>query len=385
MKKCPKCGTILDDSKKKCYMCGADLMRSSITNFGDSFNEQIGANVTTSQDNVFNNVENIVANVSEVVNDNDNVTFSSQSSSVDFFKNELNGLNSVQYDERSAIEKMFSGDSRFRSREEIDAQEAINKNAQSPIIQNENMPIDTPFNSNDNSNNEQFNSGSVNDVTPVVQTSEHRDVQKKESPSINWGNNLTDSNTGNFWNFKDKTSRPKVNASFIFNSACFVIFLIGMVYVYFHFINPKNTGDLSFGGLNYSIDDRFELKTDNTNNRYYTSGNNCAIRINYGAANNSDGFIESYFEGIKATYENQEGYSTATEKIQLNGNVWSELSVIEIAKDKDSATGYSTITKYKHVSIVHNGSFYDIVYTNTENDSDCSSMYKNFVSSLKFD
>lgn len=86
MKKCPKCGTILDDSKKKCYMCGADLLRSSITNFGDSFNEQIGATVTTSQDNVFNNVENITAKVDDVVSNNDNATFSQQSSSVDFLK-----------------------------------------------------------------------------------------------------------------------------------------------------------------------------------------------------------------------------------------------------------------------------------------------------------
>ena len=28
MKKCPKCGTILDDSKKTCYMCGTVLQKS---------------------------------------------------------------------------------------------------------------------------------------------------------------------------------------------------------------------------------------------------------------------------------------------------------------------------------------------------------------------
>ena len=57
MKKCPKCGTVLDDSKKTCYMCGTVLNNNSPLNFGDTFDNQIGATVTKSQDNVFNNVD----------------------------------------------------------------------------------------------------------------------------------------------------------------------------------------------------------------------------------------------------------------------------------------------------------------------------------------
>ena len=57
MKKCPQCGTILEETKKKCYMCGAELQKKSFVDFGDAFDEQVGATITSSQDNVFNNVK----------------------------------------------------------------------------------------------------------------------------------------------------------------------------------------------------------------------------------------------------------------------------------------------------------------------------------------
>lgn len=380
MKKCPKCGTILDDSKKKCYMCGADLLRSSITNFGDSFNEQIGATMTTSQDNVFNNVNNISAKLDDVINNNDNVTFSNNTSSVDLFKSEMDGLNSMQYDERSPLEKIFSGESKFKRKDEFDAKEAMKNNLQNPITQN-NDNLSTELFSQHNKNKENIFT-KKNNITFEEATSE----KKNEKPQINWGNNLTDNSNNNFWDFKNKANKKtKINFNFIVNIICLILFLIGMGYVYFNFIKPKSGGHLSFGGLNYKIDSSFELKTDNSNNRYYVKGNNCAIRINYGAANNTDGFIESYFDGIRATYENQKGYSTTTEKIQLNGNVWSELSVIEIKADNTDSEGFKTSTKYKHTSIVYNANFYDIVFTNTEDDSECASLYKSFVSSLEFD
>ena len=137
MKKCPKCGTILDDSKKKCYMCGCDLQKNNITNFGDVFDTQIGATVTKGQDNVFNNVENISAKVDDVFSNNSSnnsdATFTNSSSSADFYKNQMNSLNSMQYDERTALEKIFSGDSRFRSKDEINAEEAMKMNKEKDV------------------------------------------------------------------------------------------------------------------------------------------------------------------------------------------------------------------------------------------------------------
>ena len=132
MKKCPKCGTILDDTKKKCYMCGSDIQIKPQIDFMNGFDDQIGAAVTKSQDNVFNSVPDISVKVHEVIEkSNNNATFSSGSSSADFYKNEMNSLNGMQYDERTAIEKIFSNDSRFRSKDEINAEEAMKKNKKS--------------------------------------------------------------------------------------------------------------------------------------------------------------------------------------------------------------------------------------------------------------
>jgi len=158
-----------------------------------------------------------------------------------------------------------------------------------------------------------------------------------------------------------------------------------MTYVFFNYVKKPDKANDTFGGLSYVINGKFDLKSNESNTRYYTSGDKCAIRINYGIANNPDSFIESYFEGIKASYEGQDGYTTSTEKMQINGNLWNELSIIEIREKKDSSAGYAPLTKFRHISIVYNANFYDIVYTNLDDDSECTSMYKDFINSLKFD
>ena len=73
MKKCPKCGTILDDSKKKCYMCGTELVDSKkdVRNF----NNDIGASISRGQDNVFNNGEDIAFKDKDLVRKNNGNVF----------------------------------------------------------------------------------------------------------------------------------------------------------------------------------------------------------------------------------------------------------------------------------------------------------------------
>ena len=124
MKKCPKCGTILDDSKVKCYVCGTDLQRQTLTN-GNSFNESIGATVSNNQGNVLSNNRAFQeTNMNQI-----NGSFSSGSSfSNSLYNNQLNNLNSMAYDDRTALEKMFSSDDRFKSKSEINAENAMRNN-----------------------------------------------------------------------------------------------------------------------------------------------------------------------------------------------------------------------------------------------------------------
>ena len=128
MKKCPKCGTILDDSKKKCYMCGADLtVSASVSDFSSSFDKKIGSSVTGGADNVFNNGKDIDIDSSDIVGDKENNNgsfFSHNSSSRDFFGGEINKLNSMTYDERSRSEKKLNnifGKKELKSKDEINS------------------------------------------------------------------------------------------------------------------------------------------------------------------------------------------------------------------------------------------------------------------------
>ena len=124
MKKCPKCGTVMDDSKVKCYMCGTDLQRQTLTNFGNSFNENVGATVSNNQGSVFGNNQFQTRNINQV-----NGSFSTGSNfSNSLYNNQLNNLNSMAYDDRTALEKMFSSDDRFKSKAEINAEKAMKEN-----------------------------------------------------------------------------------------------------------------------------------------------------------------------------------------------------------------------------------------------------------------
>lgn len=57
----------------------------------------------------------------------------------------MSGLNSLQYDDRTPLEKIFTNDSKYREKDEIDAESAMKNNNQSPIIQNNPSPPTGPF------------------------------------------------------------------------------------------------------------------------------------------------------------------------------------------------------------------------------------------------
>ena len=429
MKKCPKCGTILDDTKKKCYMCGSDIQLKPQIDFMNGFDDQIGAAVTKSQDNVFNSVPDISVKVNEVVEkSNNNATFTSGSKPADFFQNQMNSLNSMQYDERTAIEKIFSNDSRFRSKDEINADEAMKKN-------NRKVDDNPFFSADDLVNNKKNNKTSqpeimpnpmpsnnvpeimtqnnvvppvqqapvmevpqiqaqpvmqqnVSQAQPVKKEKKKKEKVKKEKPAINWGNNLQKNNSDEgFSFFKNKSSQKfNINASFIFNTICFVLFASALIVMYFRFRNdPEKSGYVSMGGLNYKIDDDFKLKTNDTFSKYYTHGDNCVVRISYGETTNADSFVDNYFDDVQSDYSAEDGYITQKNEMKINDNTWTEITVAELVDNPASTGGYAVSAKYRFVTMVYKGNFYEIRYVNLDGNNDCSAMYDDLLDSLEFD
>ena len=151
MKKCPKCGTILDDSKIKCYVCGTDLQRQTLTNFGNSFNENIGATISNNQGNVLSN--NAAINAIDINQVNGSFSAGSNFSN-SLYNSQLNNLNSMPYDDRTALEKMFSSDERFKSKAEINAQTAMRNNQRRNNLA---AAFDSSFSSNQQINQQQNN------------------------------------------------------------------------------------------------------------------------------------------------------------------------------------------------------------------------------------
>lgn len=403
MKKCPKCGTILDDSKKTCYMCGAELQKASAANFGDSFNSQIGATMSMGQDNVFSNGAGI--NGVSKGNENNSISVGSGKAHTNLFQNQLNGLNSLQYDERTKLEKIFdSEDKKKKDNKGKNKKEEIIKNTgtfhsgdgnakQGMALPMQNQGVNGTSNLNNVFSSNDFKIPNQNQSRNESKSLPHINLEEKvglNKPGINWGDNLGNVNN-DFWKFRDKKEKKSRNDSgfslnTLFNFICFLLCIGGIAFVYFKFVKaPKPDEIVSFGGLSYKIDEKFVLKTDDNHSRYYTYGDNCAVRINYGTTSNPEGFVENYFKQIKDTYSNQEGYTTSTQKLRINDNQWEELSVQGIKENAAAPNGYSFYSKYKHVAIVNKGNYYDIVYANTEDDSTCSGMYDTLIQSFTFE
>lgn len=359
MKRCPKCGTILDDSKKSCYMCGTVLKNNNSLNFGDSFDKQIGATITNNQGNVFgNNKSGNMAN--PIGNMNNNTFYSQNGNATNYYQNHLNSSRPPQFDNRTALEKSFSADNRFQ-----------NNN----MPQNQNSANFSVSWSSKNPTNNKNNSRKVNNTKKLIQKSP-KIKENKPIPSnnnINWGNNLVE---------KEPKGKFHLSLSFVFNTVCFILFLGAMVLVYFKYIRKDENKNAELGGLVYTIDKNFNLKTDDNFSRYYTSGDDCAVRISYGNTNDVDTFIDEYYNQVKEEYSEEDGFMTKMEELKINGNVWYEIEVIDFQDNPAASSGFSATAKYRFISMIYEGTFYDIRYVNLKNDSTCSAMYDSFITTL---
>lgn len=405
MKKCPKCNTILDDSKNKCYMCGADLHSRNPIDFMGGFDDQIGAAVTKSQDNVFNNVSGISAKVEQVTSNNTegNATISTGSSSADFYQQQMNNLNSMQYDERTAIEKIFSNDDRFRSKDEINAEEAMKNNKN-------NVPQNNPFSDAFNSKKKKKSENLMPSVShtqqvpvqqspvqqvPVQQMSQPvapppvvvppvNKAKKEKKASINWGNNLEKSNKKSFFGGNNSSNNGnKFSVNFFLNTACFVLLLFGFIVVIIKNVGKDKVETIELGNLTYQLNEKFVLENQSDASNYYTYGENCVLRISYGL-NEEDDFLDTYFNNVQEEYSQEDGYLTRKSTMTIGNNELVEITVTHLKENSAVNSGYTANETYKFVTILHNKKFYEIRFVNLIGDNECSSMYKDLINSLSF-
>ncbi len=112
MKKCPKCGTILDDSKKQCYMCGTNLETAKLDL---TENKSVGAIVSGDGNNGFEKKGKFGG--ADAPEEKKREPFFNQDD-----KDNLNSLNAAPEDKRSKLQKGFDsifGNKKFKDKTDI--------------------------------------------------------------------------------------------------------------------------------------------------------------------------------------------------------------------------------------------------------------------------
>lgn len=350
MKKCPKCGTILDDSKKKCYMCGAELTKKIDSNFAENFDSKIGAQTTRSQDNVFNNGVDIKATGRDMIGRNSNgAYFNNNSSAMGYFNS--NNVNKPPFSNGFQGFDMNNNSNQTNISEKIKQNNSRKKDGATadPTIMN--------F----------FEKSKGYNVSSTPQSVDSKPRKEKKVKK------------------ESEPSEPfQINFNFIFNTLCFIVFIGIVLFGYLKFVKPKKENDSNLNKLSYVIDKSMTLSQDDKYSKYYTKGEHCAIKISYGETTDVDGFTDNYFDQIRADYSNDPNHLTRSDEFKINGNKWSSLSILEFVDNPAASGGFSTATKYRYISIVKDGNYYTIVYVNTEDDNTCSDIYENFMNTLDF-
>lgn len=196
-------------------------------------------------------------------------------------------------------------------------------------------------------------------------------------------NNIKYKNTESL---SDKLKKKNISMSFIFNTCCFVLFIIIIVFVYFKFLRTPSNENVKLGGLHYTIDEKFNLKSEDSLSKSYEYNSSCYITLSYGVNITDSSYIDKYYDDIQGTFESTEsGAAVSNDTMTINGNVWTTLNVAYIVNDPYSQEGKKIVVKYRYLSILHNANIYHIVYANETGADECATMLNDLVTTLSFD
>jgi len=344
LKKCPKCGTILDDSKTKCYMCGENLGIGGSASFLDNVGNEIDS--PKEED-----IE--VLSMEEPQQPQEDVqTFTSHNSTMDYYSSEINQLN-LGNNSGTVVDDYnpFAQDASM----------------QSPLMQQQPAPQPIPELPPTNM--------PAMDMQPVQPLPEKPKKQKKvKQPKT------------------PKEHRP-IPKSMIFNSLCFIIFMGLIIFAYFKFIRKPPNENVHLRGLTYTIDPRFELQNNDNEptTNYYKYGTDCIIRIEYGFTNDSeaDSPEKKYLKSVEEEFKNDKNIITGYEELLVKGNKWTTLSVYYIPYENNGELLPSEIEqsklRFRYLSIFHNGSLYNIQYYNPTTEETCENMFNTFTTTLNLE
>lgn len=150
-----------------------------------------------------------------------------------------------------------------------------------------------------------------------------------------------------------------------------------------------------FLNLYYEVDDTFQAVSGTSNGaRTYSKsgekGNDCSITITYGTSTSGD-HVKEYFSKVKKKLEPEKDangdvvdildiYTSQENNMTINDTKWYYLNIFY----KKDTTSDATLLRYKYLTSMYKGYYYDIELVNNSNDVSCNASLDNFSKSLKF-
>ena len=146
--------------------------------------------------------------------------------------------------------------------------------------------------------------------------------------------------------------------------------------------------------LYFEVDDTLTAVSDSSGSHVYAKsgdkGTACSITITYGASTSGD-HVTELFTSVKNNLEpelNADGsvvnaldvYTPQESSLTLNDATWHYLNIFY----KETKDSEPTQLRYKYLTSVYNGFYYDIALVNNSNDAACKASLDNFARSLKF-
>lgn len=178
-----------------------------------------------------------------------------------------------------------------------------------------------------------------------------------------------------------------------------ILLLFGLIaligWKYYEYKNKPPVIEPVLRNLYYEVDDSFETIEDSDSKKFYSrsgsKGNDCSIIITYGSSTSGD-HVQEYFSSIHKSKEPEkdtEGnvvdqlqvYTPSESSMTINKTTWYYLNLFYKVNTSDAS---ATSLKYKYLTSMYKGYFYDIELVNNSNDTVCGASLDNFSKSLKF-
>lgn len=166
-----------------------------------------------------------------------------------------------------------------------------------------------------------------------------------------------------------------------------LIVVIALLIIYVVLPLLKNENENVFGKLNYKMSENFELNKESESSMLYLKDKNCSIEFVMGD-NGDEEYVTTYFSQVLTDLVNNgtsledlisNDYETKEGKLTINGTSWSYLNVLY-----KSETGSYNLLKYRYLTTVFDGKFYNVKLVNMNNESQCALELDNLVNSFEF-